>query len=212
MMSHTFLKTDLEGKINNLSHFKTEALFPVFEAIVNSIHAIEERDSNERGEITVRIIREKSVQASLDENSNDKKEISVIKNFEIEDNGIGFDKKNFDSFCTADSTYKISKGGKGVGRFYWLKAFERVEIFSVYEEEKIKKERRIKFTKKGGIDETFNDIVDSKTPQKTFVKLIGFKEEYRKQPSAYKTTQKIVNASWNIAYLTTSEGLHPKSL
>lgn len=191
MMSHTFLKTDLEGKINNLSHFKTEALFPVFEAIVNSIHAIEERNASERGEITVRIIREKTVQASFDENIGDKKEVSIIKNFEIEDNGIGFDKKNFDSFCTADSTYKISKGGKGVGRFYWLKAFERVEILSVYEEEKIKKERRIKFTKKGGIDEAFNDTVDSKTSQKTIVKLIGFNEEYRKQPSAYKTTQKI---------------------
>ena len=86
MMSNTFLKTDLEGKINNLSHFKTEALFPVFEAIVNSIHAIEERNSSKRGEITVRIIRERSVQASFDENPGDKKEVSVIKNFEIEDN------------------------------------------------------------------------------------------------------------------------------
>lgn len=191
MMSHTFLKTDLEGKINNLSPFKNEALFPVFEAIINSIHAIEERNSPERGEITVRIIREKSVQASFDENSSDKKEVSVIKNFEIEDNGIGFDKKNFDSFCTADSTYKISKGGKGVGRFYWLKAFEKVEIQSVYEEEKTKKERRIKFTKKTGIDETFNEAIDSQTPQKTIVKLLGFNEEYRKQPSAYKTTLKI---------------------
>jgi hypothetical protein len=41
-MAGIFLQTDLEGKINNLSHFKQEALLPVFEAIVNSIDAIED--------------------------------------------------------------------------------------------------------------------------------------------------------------------------
>ena len=199
MMSHTFLKTDLEGKINNLPHFKGEALLPVFEAIVNSIHAIEDRKSLKRGEITVRIIREKGVQATLEDKSDEKKEERKIINFEIEDNGVGFDDKNYESFCTAESTYKMHKGGKGVGRFYWLKAFEKVEIKSIFESDPIdkgakeqdKRERRIRFTKKNGIDELFNDVIDTKTPQKTIVKLIGFNEEYRKQLSAYKTTQKI---------------------
>lgn len=34
----------------------------------------------------------------------------------------------------SDSTYKAKIGGKGVGRFPWLKAFEKVEIQSVYKE------------------------------------------------------------------------------
>ena len=34
----------------------------------------------------------------------------------------------------SDSTYKAKIGGKGVGRFSWLKAFEEVEIQSVYKE------------------------------------------------------------------------------
>ena len=191
MMSQTFLKTDLEGKINNLPSFKNEALFPVFEAIVNSIHAIEELNSDKRGEIIVRVIREKEIQSTFNAENGDKKEVKVIKNFEIEDNGVGFDTKNYDSFCTAESTYKISKGGKGVGRFYWLKAFEKVEITSIYKEKQIKKERRIRFTKKPGIEELANENIGLNTPQKTIVKLIGFKEEYRKQASAYKTTQKI---------------------
>jgi hypothetical protein len=199
MMSHTFLKTDLEGKINNLPHFKSEALLPVFEAIVNSIHAIEDRKSLTRGEITVRIIREKGVQSTFEEKCDDKKEERKIVNFDIEDNGVGFDDKNYESFCTAESTYKMHKGGKGVGRFFWLKAFEKVEIKSVFESESAtnsdkkleKKERRIRFTKKNGIDELFNGAIDPKTPQKTIVNLSGFKEEYRKQSSAYKTTQKI---------------------
>lgn len=199
MMSQTFLKTDLEGKINNLSHFKSEALLPIFEAIVNSIHAIEDRKPPKRGEIIVRIIREKDIQSTFEQKSDDKKEERKIVNFEIEDNGVGFDDKNYESFCTAESTYKINKGGKGVGRFFWLKAFEKVEIKSVYvgesatnsKNEEVIRERRIRFTKKSGIEELYNGPIDPNTPQKTVVNLIGFKEEYRKQSSAYKTTQKI---------------------
>ena len=40
----------------------------------------------------------------------------------------------FKSFLESDSTYKAKIGGKGVGRFSWLKAFEEVEIQSVYKE------------------------------------------------------------------------------
>jgi len=199
MMSHPLLKTDLEGKINNLPHFKNEALLPVFESIANSIHAIEDRKLPNRGIITVRIIREPGLESTPEGKSDESREERKILNFEIEDNGVGFDDKNYESFCTADSTYKIHKGGKGVGRFFWLKAFERVEIISVFqgestsnpEEGKAIKERHILFTKKNGIEELSNNTIDPDTLQKTVVKLIGFKEEYRKQTSAFKKTQKI---------------------
>ena len=49
------------GKINNLPNFYNEALLPVFEAVVNSIHAIQERGNYEDGEITIKIIREKNL-------------------------------------------------------------------------------------------------------------------------------------------------------
>ncbi len=52
-----YLKTDLMGKVNNLKHFKNEALLPLFEAIVNSIEAIEERGNVSEGQVTIRIIR-----------------------------------------------------------------------------------------------------------------------------------------------------------
>jgi hypothetical protein len=45
-----YLKTNLEGKVRNLPHFKGEALLPVFEAVVNSIQAIEERGNLSGGE------------------------------------------------------------------------------------------------------------------------------------------------------------------
>jgi len=195
-MDGIYLKTDLKGKINNLPHFKTEALLPVFEAVINSIHAIEDRKNFNQGKITVRVIREKDIQKPLglegeDISSESSEELRNIINFEIEDNGIGFNNENFESFNTAESTFKLERGGKGVGRFYWLKAFDKVDIESVYEENGNKKLRRIDFSKDKGIQNLFNDVIDSNREQLTIVKLVGFKEEYRSQPSAYKTTAKI---------------------
>ena len=52
--------------------------------------------------------------------------------FKITDNGIGLDDDNFDLFNTAFSRRKMAAGGKGLGRFTWLKAFEGAEIESVF--------------------------------------------------------------------------------
>ncbi len=188
------IDTDLEGKINNLSDFKSEALTPVFEAIVNSIQAIEERKlqdkSQDRGEITVRINREIPQLKLIKED--EKKEEPKIRIFEVEDNGIGFDEKNYKSFKTSDSIYKKQKGGKGIGHLSWLKAFEKTEIKSIYSENGNKKLRCFKFTKDWVVPMSGNDtVLPNGTPQKTIVQLIGFKEAYRRQPSAYKTTEKI---------------------
>ena len=47
--------------------------------------------------------------------------INQITGFKVIDNGIGFDENNMRSFLQSDSTYRADKGGKGVGRFSWLK-------------------------------------------------------------------------------------------
>lgn len=176
-----YLRTNLEGKVRNLPQFKSEALLPLFEAVVNSIQSIEERGNLISGEIEVAIIREQDI---LD-NSID----APISDFVITDNGIGFDDVNFDSFQTSDSNHKEALGGKGVGRFLWLKAFNKVEIESVYKNEEKLMCRKFSFTTKGGIQEFENP--QGSTDQKTSIRLGGFKEEYRKLPSAYKTTAKI---------------------
>ena len=36
------------------------------------------------------------------------------------------------SFLQSDSTYRAEKGGKGVGRFAWLKAFKEADIESSF--------------------------------------------------------------------------------
>lgn len=176
-----YLKTDLTGKVNNLKHFKNEALLPLFEAIVNSIEAIEERGNISDGQVKIRVIRNNQQALPGMEVDEDQK---YIIGFEIEDNGIGFDDNNYEAFQTAETTYKMEKGCKGVGRFLWLKAFDKVEIESVYSKGAERYLRKIEFTLKNGITEKEKTLTDE--PQKTVVQLIGFKKDYREQQSAYK--------------------------
>lgn len=177
-----YLKTNLEGKVRNLPHFKGEALLPVFEAVVNSIQAIEERGNLQDGEIEISVVREtQRMLGDLDE--------SAIVGFIVSDNGIGFNAENYDSFETSDTIHKQALGGKGVGRFLWLKAFEGVEIESVYESDGKRFKRSFGFTTNGGIEETYH--AETTDERRTIVQLLGFKTEYRKLPSAYKTTAKI---------------------
>lgn len=179
-----YIKADMTGKINNLPNFKNEAMLPVFEAVVNSIQAIEENGNISNGRILITIHR--TGQMSLTEEDD-----TTILRFTIEDNGVGFNELNYDSFCISDSTYKIAKGCKGIGRFFWLKAFDRVEIESVFNDVSGKTCKRIiEFDKFSGVKQRSLEegVV---LPVKTIVSLIGFHEEYRRQPSAYKTTQKI---------------------
>ncbi|WP_412057122.1 ATP-binding protein [Bartonella sp. DGB2] len=96
------------------------ALQPLFEAVSNSLHAIEDgfdQDSIERGKITVNIQGLKS-QADI-----------II---EVIDNGIGLDESHFLAFCTTDTGYKLERGGKGVGRLLWLDAFNNISVTSIY--------------------------------------------------------------------------------
>lgn len=175
------LKASLEGKINNLPHFKNEALLPVFEAVANSIQAIEEISGLSNGFINVKLIRDSDL---FDETGTEGK----IQSITIEDNGVGFNSSNFDSFCTSETTYKLEKGCKGVGRFFWLKAFDEVLIDSYFQESEKKWHRVIRF-KTSGIESDLEEC--DYQYQKTIVTLKGYKEEYRKQPTSYKTTAKI---------------------
>ena len=146
------LKTSLSGRIRNTSLPKSLALFPLFEAIVNSIHAIDERIEQDESitlddcKITIKVIR--NAQVSMD--SSRKPDIT---GFQIIDNGIGFNEKNFVSFLTLDSEYKAAKGCKGIGRLLWLKAFSSVRVESHFYEESVLKKRMFNFTREGLINE-----------------------------------------------------------
>ncbi|HNY05929.1 MAG TPA: hypothetical protein PK500_01190 [Candidatus Egerieousia sp.] len=122
--------TNLSGRLRNIKLPYNDALFPLFEAIVNSIHSIDERiEKNKDISMNDAVIKVSIVRSAQGTISGEKSEIT---GFTIEDNGIGFTDDNFTSFKTLDSDYKINKGCRGVGRLLWLKAFSSVNIDSVY--------------------------------------------------------------------------------
>ncbi|HBF06739.1 MAG TPA: ATP-binding protein [Gammaproteobacteria bacterium] len=173
------LRTNLHGRLRNTSLPKSHGLMPVFEAVVNSIHSIEENGNPDSGKIILRINRD--TQGSLDL---DAKLLSPITGFTISDNGCGFDQVNFKSFETLDSDHKIDKGCRGVGRLMWLKVFDLVEVESHFFDldGKLKK-REFRFEDKLGIHE---DRVEEASKQQpgTLINLVGFDENFRKQVPA----------------------------
>lgn len=122
------MKIDLVGRLRNIQLPSTKVLLPLFEAVVNSIHSIEDAKVRD-GKIDI-IIERGNVQTGLIDNC----KMAVIEGFKIIDNGVGFTEENFVSFQTSDTTFKILKGSKGIGRFLWLKTFTQVKIDSVYQQ------------------------------------------------------------------------------
>ncbi len=129
------LKKDLRGRIANLAMKPSYAntLIPLFEAVMNSLHSVQDRFSDswqENCQIEIHVLQ--------DENQN-------THSFKVLDNGNGLNEQNFESFCTYDSRFKVKRGGNGVGRLTWLKAFEEVEVSSVFQKNSRKYRRKFKF-------------------------------------------------------------------
>lgn len=170
------LQTNLKGRLRNTSLPKSHGLMPVFEAVVNSIHSIEEKGNADNGKIVLSINR-----ATQDSLNLDAKSLPPITGFTISDNGCGFDQINFESFETLDSDHKIDKGCRGVGRLMWLKVFDLVEIESHFlDVEGELKKRVFRFNDKQGVHGENVQAAFEQQPG-TLIKLVGFDESYRKQ-------------------------------
>ena len=114
--------------------------------------------------------------------------MAPIIGFEVEDDGVGFTQENFTSFQTSDSTKKSGRGGKGVGRLMWLKAFDSAEIASVYRKDGESRKRSFKFTlTRGGLEDLADGPADDGR-RKTVVRLVGFKTGYRDRCPKSTTT------------------------
>lgn len=172
------MRFDLKGRVANFDLPVSKALHPLFEAVVNSIHAIDEKypDHPEMGKIIIDVLRYadqvmiESVKDGI---------IQPVVGFVIQDNGIGFNEENYTSFDTSDSTYKLQLGGKGVGRFCWLKAFDNIVVESVYGEGN-KKKCKFDFTIDSGITNPIFSMVEATIDTYSKVVLEGFKGKYQK--------------------------------
>jgi hypothetical protein len=179
------IETNLHGRLRNTSLPTSNGMLPVYEALSNAIHAIEDANIPPgNGRITVNINRDPQSDLPFDQAS--KRPGSGAKGdiigFTITDNGVGFNDANMESFLTLDSEYKSSRGGRGVGRLLWLKAFDRATVESVYDTDGSGRKRRtFSFDAKQGVSEpTITDAKDE--PRHTQVRLIGFARRFR-EPS-----------------------------
>lgn len=179
MSQYTDLETSLRGRLRNTRLPKSQGLLPLFEAVVNSIHAIEET-ANGFGKSSIQVTVLRSHQKTLKDaiTDEDLAEAEIV-GFTVSDNGIGFNDENFSSFKTLDSCYKEEKGCRGVGRLLWLKAFESVHISSYFKEStgKIAK-REFDFTT-NGISKDSKTNIDDNQPIQTTISLNNFLPRYR---------------------------------
>ena len=191
------ISTNLPGRLRNTSLPRSHGLLPVFEAVVNSVHALEEAQvSSEDGRIRVAIKRapvQKQLKVDDEPPNPEQSQWGDIVAFTVTGNGIGFNDENFEAFMTLDTERKATKGGRGIGRLLWLKAFDRSKVTSrfVSKVDGLLCERSFVFNASGV---TGGDMVAAQSGGKrqTSVRLEGFKAQYR----AYsrKTGEAIANA------------------
>jgi hypothetical protein len=106
-------------------------MMPLFEAISNAIDAIEEKGRGtgpRSGSIRVKLI------AAIDDLVKQAGDGAlIVDGFEVSDDGVGFTDLNFAAFEEAHTLSKLKLGGKGVGRFTFLKVFSKVEVQSIFD-------------------------------------------------------------------------------
>jgi len=167
------MESNLQGRLKKCRLSTRHGLWPVFEAVINSLQAIEVR-KNPDGGIGVHVTRD-TAQARIAGVETPR----PILNFTITDNGIGFTAENLKSFETYDSEYKADQGGKGVGRLLWLVAFDEAKIESTYAQGGKLWLRRFDFNvPANGVKPASHAEVSALSPGTT-VRLIGFKPAYR---------------------------------
>lgn len=166
------MKTNLKRVVDTIR--KSNVYTPIVESIANAIEAVDESGKKD-GEITITIIR--TTQKSLglgDEEDN----IAAIESIEIRDNGVGFNDTNFDSFDTLYSEHKASRGGKGFGRFTFLKYFEEVLVKSTFEEKGTFSDRTFGFSRDGGLTEPITEQSAEAERGGSTVLLKSFRKEH----------------------------------
>jgi len=179
------MQVDIVGRIRNLQLPVTQPLIPLFECLVNSIEAIEDAGVSD-GRIDVYLERE-ARQVALA--GNEETTLAAIRDVTVVDNGAGFNDGNVRAFFLSDSTRKVTRGNKGIGRFTWLKVFREAAIDSTYlqdEGEWMRRTFRFVVTTEGVEGEEVNEAQSQE--RRTSVKLAGLRAEYEKHfPKSLET-------------------------
>ncbi|UEC02573.1 ATP-binding protein [Burkholderia vietnamiensis] len=165
--------TNIRGLVDRLDLAPSKGLMPLFEAVSNAMDAIEDKHGGPSGgTITIRLL------AADDIATQGGDETRITDGFEVSDNGVGFNDANIASFGEAYTLSKVKLGGKGVGRFTFLKVFRHCEIRSVYEDGGKHFSRNFTFS----ITEELNGahvVTPTSAPSGTTLRVCGLDERYR---------------------------------
>lgn len=169
------IKINLAHQVRQTSLPKWKPLLPLFEAVMNSFQAIKDAKlpANVQGQITIGVERERTLfgQDNL-----------PVTGFSIRDNGVGLDDYNFDSFNTAFSSNKEALGGKGLGRFTWLKAFYLARVRSTFlDDDGTYQTRQFDFDQNYDLDERGLPHAAKVNSTGTTIELVNLRKEYKDQ-------------------------------
>ena len=121
----------LKGRVRNFNLSPKRCHLPVFEAVMNSLQAIDDRAAGgwdaSLGQIRIVVVRDEKQGTLFDSGI-----VPLVRDVLVQDNGIGFDDEHLAAFRRLDDDFRIAKGGKGIGRLSWLSAFRGVHVTSVY--------------------------------------------------------------------------------
>lgn len=164
------IKIDLMNQIRQTTVPTWKPLLPLFEAVMNSFQAIKEADLGAgKGRVLIEVERRQDLI---------KEDSPPITGFRITDNGIGLDDDNFDSFNTAYSTHKIRSGGKGLGRFTWLKAYDKAVIESTFRSGATFVKRQFVFDEHYDLDDRGLPKPCDDKASRTVIGLVGLKSGF----------------------------------
>jgi hypothetical protein len=141
------------------------ALQPLFEAISNGIHSTQEKFGDSVSENGLIIVDVKVTRA--------KDNVTIT----VEDNGVGLDQRNWNSFTTTDTDNKLTIGGKGVGRLLWLDCFRNISVSSIFYEDDNCYRREFSFSLNND-DQIENEVLealDQRQRSMFFVKFEGLR-------------------------------------
>lgn len=169
------IRVNIANQVRQTTVLAWRPLVPLFEAVMNSFQAIKEARLPRTipGRITIEVVRNDR-QLELD--------VPHISGFRITDNGIGLDDSNYDSFNTAFSPHKLARGGKGLGRFTWLKAFEHAKIESTFKDDDGYHTRSFIFDENYDVDDRRGlPTLTTQSKPGTIIELVELKRLYRDQ-------------------------------
>lgn len=168
------MQTNIKGLVRTLDLRYGQGMMPLFEAVSNAMDAIADKgDGLSNGRIDIHLNRNNDLAAQASD------DLQPIAGVRVTDDGVGFDDKHLESFREAYTEHKVTMGGKGVGRFTYLKVFDGVSVRSTFRTDDCQSHaRRFSFSIENEVSTLLTEAGSSSQPTGTTLELSGLRQAY----------------------------------